>query len=357
MKIFCRLCILGCLLTALTLCAGCGGSSSADKSEEASVQAASGPNLGADVNGRTIVIGYSDWPGWWPWYVAEQEGLFEQHGLDVELRWFEDYHDSLRALAAGEIDGNAQTLDDTVAFAPTAVNGEVAVLVNDNSMGDDKIVVAAEVQSLPDLAGKKIGLEGGAAEDFLLTLALYEAGLRHDDVEIVNMETSAGIKAFVAGELDGIGTFPPYGLKALARAGSHELVTSAHYPGAFPDLLVVSQTLVDQRPDDVQKLVEVWFDVIGFMKVNLKEAEDLMADRAGISVEEVEVFEEGVRIFSVKDNVDAFAPEQGMAHLPFAAQQIAHFLVEIGSMPTAPTDFNALFDGRFVQAYSDSLAH
>ncbi|MCB0138847.1 MAG: ABC transporter substrate-binding protein [Caldilineaceae bacterium] len=357
MKIFCRLCILGCLLTALMLCAGCWGSSSADESEGAVAKAEAGPNLGANVEGRPIVIGYSNWAGWWPWYIAEKEGLFEKHGLDVELRWYDNYLESMESFAAGEIDGNTQTLNDTVSFAVDAVNGEVAVLVTDNSAGDDKIIVTADIQSVNDLVGKKIGLEEGVVEDFLLTLALLEAGLRRSDVEIANMETGAAAAAFASGEFDGVGTFPPFGLVALKRQGSHELITSANYPGAIPDLLVVSQTLIDKRPEDVQKLIDVWFDVIGFMKVDSKRAQTLMAERAGVTLDEVQLFEGGVRFFSVQDNLNAFASGNDMTHLPFAAEQMAQFMVAVGFIPKTPADFNALFDDRFVQAYSDSLAH
>lgn len=357
MKNFNRLGVLACLLATLVLCAGCWGSSSADEADGAVAKAEAGPNPGADVEGRPIVIGYSNWAGWWPWYIAEKEGFFEKHGLDVKLRWYDNYLESMEAFAAGELDGNTQTLNDTVSFAADAANGEVAVLVTDNSAGDDKIIVTADIQSVNDLVGKKVGLEEGVVEDFLLTLALLEAGLRRSDVEIVNMETGAAAAAFAGGEFDGVGTFPPFGLVALKREGSHELVTSANYPGAIPDLLVVSQTLIDKRPEDVQKLIDVWFDVLGFMKVDSKRSEALMAERAGVSVEEVQLFEGGVRFFSIQDNLNAFAPGEDMVHMSFAANQMAQFMVAVGFIPAAPADFSVLFDDRFIKVYSDSLNH
>ena len=64
-----------------------------------------------------IVLGYSSWPGWWPWYIAEKEGLFEANGANVKLQWFDGYIESMEALAAGQIDANCQTLNDTISFA------------------------------------------------------------------------------------------------------------------------------------------------------------------------------------------------------------------------------------------------
>ena len=31
-----------------------------------------------------IVIGYSNWAGWWPWAIAQEEGLFEKNDANVE---------------------------------------------------------------------------------------------------------------------------------------------------------------------------------------------------------------------------------------------------------------------------------
>jgi ABC-type nitrate/sulfonate/bicarbonate transport system substrate-binding protein len=63
----------------------------------------------------SIRLGYSAWPGWFPLAVTEQAGIFEEVGLDVDLVFFADYLASIDAMAAGELDGVTQTLNDTMA--------------------------------------------------------------------------------------------------------------------------------------------------------------------------------------------------------------------------------------------------
>ena len=298
-----------------------------------------------------IVIGYSNWAGWWPWAIAEEEGLFEANGANVELKWFDGYLESMEAFAAGRIDGNSQTLNDTVSFSANAVNGEVVVLVNDNSAGNDKIIVSAEINTLSDLVGKTVALEEGVVDDFLLTLALEDAGLSRDDVTIANLETGAAAAAFATGQVDGVGAFPPFWLTALKREGSKELLSSKEFPGAIPDLLVVSQTLIDERPDQVQALVDTWFDVLAFMTENPERADEIMAQRANVTVEELQLFKEGTRLFTVEENLEAFDAGDSMTHMPFAAQEMADFMLEVGFIPEAP-DLSTLFDNRFVEAYA-----
>ena len=307
----------------------------------------------ANFDSPPIVIGYSNWAGWWPWAIAEEKGLFAQNGANVELRWFDGYLASMEALAAGQLDGNCQTLNDTISFADSAINGEVAVLVNDNSAGNDKIIVAEEINTIEDLKGKKVAVEAGVVDDFLLTLALQENGMSRDDVEIVDLETGAAAAAFASGQTDAVGAFPPFWLTALKREGSKELVSSADFPGAIPDLLVVTQTLVDERPEVAQGLVNTWFDILDFMEQNPERADEIMANRADVTVEELQLFKEGTKIFTIEENLEAFSDGETMKHMPFAAPRMAQFMVDVGFIPEAP-DLNAVLDDRFVRAYADA---
>lgn len=303
--------------------------------------------------GDAVVIGYSNWAGWWPWAIAEQEGIFAKNNVNVEMKWFDGYLESMEALAAGQLDGNCQTLNDTISFAADAVDGEVAILVNDNSAGNDKIIVAEDINTIEDLRGRKVAVEEGVVDDFLLTLALESKGMKRDDVEIVPLETGAAAAAFASGQADAVGAFPPFWLTALKREGSKELISSAEFPGAIPDLLVVTQKLIDEQPETAQALVNTWFDVLEFMEQNPEKADEIMAARADVTVEELQLFKEGTKIFTIEENLEAFSDGDNMKHMPFAARQMADFLVSVDFIPEVP-DLTTILDDQFVQAYAAS---
>lgn len=311
------------------------------------------PSSNSQNNSEPIVIGYSNWAGWWPWAIAEQEGLFAKNGANVQMQWFDGYLESMEAFAAGKLDGNCQTLNDTIAFAGDSVNGQVVVLVNDNSAGNDKIIVSEEINDIQDLRGKKVAVEAGVVDDFLLTIALEQNGMSRDDVEIVDLETGAAVAAFVAGQTDAVGAFPPFWLTALKREGSKELISSKEFPGAIPDLLVVSQKLVDDQPDQVQALVNTWFDILDFMEKNPGKADEIMAKRANVSIEDLQLLKEGTKIFTIEENLEAFSSGDGIKHMPTAAKRMTLFMLDVGFIEQAP-DLNQIFDDRFVRAYSQS---
>ena len=301
---------------------------------------------------RPLIIGYSNWAGWWPWAIAESEGLFEKHGANVELKWYDDYTLSMEDLAAGYIDGNCQTLNDTISFAVDAVKGEVVVLVNDNSAGNDKIIAAPGINTVKDLEGKRVAVEAGVVDDFLLTLALEREGMSRNDVTIVDLETGAAVEAFAAQQTDAVGAFPPFWLTALKREGAKEIVSSKAFPGAIPDLLVVTEELVDRHPKQVQALIDTWFDILDFMSTNPITADRIMADRAGVSYEEFQLFKAGTKIFTIEENLEAFSKGSNMKSMAYASRKITAFLQKnLKSIDKQP-NLTKLFDRSFVEAYA-----
>ena len=92
--------------------------------------------------------------------------------------------------------------------------------------------------------------------------------------------------AFAAGQVDAVGAFPPYTGTAMKLEGARVIASSKEYPGAIPDLLTLSGDLIKERPDDVQKIVQTWWEVREFMAKNPEKSEAIMAKRAGIPTAE-----------------------------------------------------------------------
>ncbi len=299
-------------------------------------------------SGTRVVIGYSAWPGWFPWEVAEKQGLFRANGVDVELRYFDNYTESLAALAAGEIDANSQTLNDTVASVSSGAE-ETVVLVNDNSTGNDKVIARDGVRGLADLRGKRVAVEQGTVDHYLLLLALAEVGLTQADIELVPMATGDAVAAFKEGRVDAVGAFAPFTSTALELPGSRAIATSAEFPGAIPDHLVVRTAVAAQHPDAVQAVVDSWFDVLDSIRADRGAAVAVMAARAGVDLNQYDSYESGTTLFTWRQNLDAFTPGTTSQHLNYQARQIASFLVDAGLTKTQP-ELSRMFDDRFVLA-------
>ncbi|WP_448573448.1 ABC transporter substrate-binding protein [Trichothermofontia sp.] len=347
MKLRSLLTTIGLFLLSLVLAVSCTNPASQMSTDRSPSPTAGGT---ASPAAQLVKLGFSAWPGWFPWQVAQEEGIFAANAANVDLKWFDGYLESINALNAGQLDANSQTLNDTISSI-AAGSDQVVVLVNDNSTGNDKIIVAETINTIADLKGKKVAAEEGTVDHFLLLLGLKQAGLTAQDIEFVPLETGQAAAAFVAGQVDAVGVFAPFTTQALKRPGSKELFSSKDFPGAIPDHLVVSRKLVDEQPEQVQALVDSWFATLDWIKANPDRAYEILAKRAGVSVEEYKEYDAGTRIFTLADNLKAFEPGDDMTSLPYAAQEISRFLVETGLAKSEP-DLSKLFDDRFVRAHA-----
>lgn len=289
-----------------------------------------------------------DWAGWWPWAVARQQHLFEKHDLQIELQWFDDYYEALDALEEGKLDANCQVFNDTLERADRAINGEAVVLVTDYSDGNDKIIVSGNIETLHDLVGQRVGVEQGKLTDFLLTLALERNDIDRENIDIKYLDTAAAVGMFLARQLEAVVTWQPDWLMALKRPSSYEILNSADLPGAIPQVLAVSQTLVSQNPDVVKRLVNTWFETLKFIQDQPAIARDIMLTRSQLSETQYQTFLDGVYLLSRDENITAFDPGETLVHLGFLAQKVVDFLVEAGQIERDP-NLEALLDGRFIK--------
>jgi NitT/TauT family transport system substrate-binding protein len=347
--------LLALLLSLALVGAACSSDDDGDEGATDTSAADSSTTSGAADDGatcgETIQLGYSAWPGWFPWAVADAEGLFEENGVDVEVVYFADYLGSLDAMAAGELDANSQTLNDTMASVASG-SEQVIVLVNDNSTGNDAIIVDESIDTIEDLEGKTIAAEAGVVDHFLLLQGLESAGMTEDDIDFVGVLTDAAAAGFAGGEFDGVGVFAPFTLQALERPGSKVLFDSSDFPGTIPDHLVVTPELIADCPGDVQALVDTWYATLDFIEANPEEATQIMADQAEISVEEYQEFADGTTLFSAEDALAAFEEGDDTKSLLYTADLINPFLVESG-LTEQEADVSTLFDSSFTQAYVD----
>lgn len=325
----------------LPLLAACGSDS-----DDAS-SSASGPEGGTDA----ITLGYSAWPGWFPLAVAEEVGIFEEVGLDVDLRFFADYIASLDAMAAGELDGNTQTLNDTM-FGVAAGSEQVIVTNNDNSTGNDQIICDESVESIEDLEGRTVAAEPGVVDHFLLLQGMKDAGLTESDIDFRGVPTDAAAAGFADGEFDCVGVFAPFTVTAMEREGAKVLFSSADYPGTISDHIVVSRELVDDRPETVQKLVDAWYMTLEYMDENPEESLQILAAAAETSEEDYQSFADGTTIFTAEEALASFEDGDDTTSLLYTARLINPFLVEAG-LTEEEASLDGLFDGSFTQDWVD----
>lgn len=282
-----------------------------------------------------VKVGVSDWPGWVAWYVAEKNGYFKKHGAKVKLVWFANYTDSISALSAGQLDANCQTWSDTMAPLSKGVPVK-AILVNDNSDGNDALMVKPTIKSFAELKGKTIALEQYSISHFVLATALAKNGLSFDDVKIVNLSAGDAAAAFLSGRVDATVVWNPWVNNIHASGKGTALFTSKDMPGLIPDLLVARDKTIQTQRAELVGMIKAWQDAQRFIREQPDQAVAIMAKVVGMKPDAYKIFLPGTHFFSLEDNLKALGPETEPSSLLAVGPTIAQFLKDNRLIYNAP---------------------
>jgi NitT/TauT family transport system substrate-binding protein len=280
-----------------------------------------------------VKVGVSDWTGWVAWYVAQDQGYFRKYGADVKLVWFANYSDSISALSSGQLDANCQTWSDTL--GPLAKGLPLkAVLVNDNSAGNDALLVSARIKAFPDLRHHTVALEQYSVSHFVLYTALARNGLSPADVTVVNLSAGDAAAAFMSGRVDAAVVWNPWIIQIEKSGKGKPLFTSAQMPGLIPDLLVAQERSIQAKRKEFVAMVRAWFDTEAFIRTQPDKAVAIMSHVVSMAPDQYRVFLPGTHFFDSAANLEAFDPKSPRS-LVRVAPSIAAFLLS-----------NKLIDGQ-----------
>lgn len=213
-----------------------------------------------------------------PFYVAEKLGYFAEEGLAVTLRHHGASEGLFGALSAGEEDVvNAGADEMLQAFA-----GGVPVVTFGTMYQDYPVVLItpedSDIATLPDMAGRRVGLPGPYGENWFALLAwLDEAGLTEDDVTIEHIGYTQQA-ALVGGSVDAVVGFSNNDLVNFQRNGIPvRSIAGQDMPLVSISVGALAETIAD-RPEDLAALNRALARSMAFIQENPREAVELSFD-------------------------------------------------------------------------------
>ena len=121
---------------------------------------------------------------------------------------------------------------------------------------------------------------------------------------------------------------------------------------AFLDSSTTPFCAVDNRGEDIQKVVAAWFDVVKFIQQNETEAVQIMAKVVEQKPEDYRSFLPGTRFFDLKANLNAFEKREDNSSLYGSGKTIGQFLQSVEMIKDIPDHASAI-EPRFVRAVKE----
>jgi len=202
-----------------------------------------------------------------PVFVAQQEGLWADRGLNVDVQILGSGADIAAGLESGQAEFGAVNAGTGV--APQRASGLLTKIVApyNNDATDARYVRWIGIVGRADkgvttnpqsLKGKKIGVTGGGTPRAYLTAFNNVNGLTEDDYEIVAMGAPDMLTSIINGDVDAVIPWDPFYTAAIDELGranavlvsdGESLVTSSIGLGAVDGQL-------ESKPDVFKRLIE-----------------------------------------------------------------------------------------------------
>jgi len=210
-------------------------------------------------------------------YIAEDQGYFEENGLDVTIKGYASGKACADALISGEADISTSAgfvfVSNSYDYTDLRVLGTVAT-------AQIKELIARKdkgITTIDDLAGKKIGVTRKSGAEFLFGVFLTLNSLLYEDVELVDLRPSEIVEAISNGDVDAGFTWDPYTYNIKRKLGDNAI---SWFGGEdFYFVLLTKEDRIKSNPAAVERFMKSVLEAEDYIKDNSEEAKEFIENR------------------------------------------------------------------------------
>lgn len=226
---------------------------------------------GSVKNDETIDISLDEWVGWSSIILANgglttQEGsIYDNLGLDVNIKIINDADQSSNALIKGSLDGAGYTINRTAFLSEKfdkAGTDVVMPFFTNYSSGGDGIIATDKFKTVESLVDAKIGVPQFSEAHSLVVWFVNNSDLtdKQKDQIIDNLiffdTPDDAAKAFFAGKIDVAATWQPYLTQAQNTSNCHVLFSTASSKNMIMDGILFREDFASKNPELITKFID-----------------------------------------------------------------------------------------------------
>jgi NitT/TauT family transport system substrate-binding protein len=257
---------------------------------------------------KDFKVAWSIYVGWMPWGYAADSGIVkkwaDKYGINIEVKQFNDYVESINQYTAGSFDAVTITNMDALSIPCAGGVDTTAVIVGDFSNGNDAVILKNK-DKLADIKGQKVNLVEFSVSHYLLARALPTVGLTEKDLKVVNTSDADMAAAYKTADVSAVVTWKPIVSTILESPDAHKVFDSSQIPGEIMDLMVVNSAVLKDNPKFAKALVGIWYETLATMKDGTK-SKEAMAKASGTDLKGFEEQLATTKLFSDPKDAVAF---------------------------------------------------
>jgi NitT/TauT family transport system substrate-binding protein len=195
-----------------------------------------------------------------PFYIAAEEGYFEEQRLDVEFVEFKRSSEALAPLIQGKLDAMGNTIE-TGTLNAIARGAKIKMVADKGHVPpsgcDSQALVAraalldsGELHDAGSLAGLRVSINPASFTGYYCEKLLSKAGLTLADIDIHKLSGSVELDALGEGSIDVVATSEPWITRMVQHGDSRAWRTLQDIvPGAQHAVVVFGPTMLGENSD------------------------------------------------------------------------------------------------------------
>jgi NitT/TauT family transport system substrate-binding protein len=191
-----------------------------------------------------------------PMYVAQQEGLFDKHGVKVELIPASSAPNRDQLITAGQADGMINEIVSTLLYNKDQTQVQIVRFARTASPEAPmfRILAAADsgINSVEGLKGVEIGISEGTVIEYLTDRLLQAEGLTSEDIKTIAVpDISTRMSLLGTGELKA-GMLPDPLASLAMQQGAGLVLDDTKHPELGHSTYAFRKAFIDENPDAVR---------------------------------------------------------------------------------------------------------
>ncbi|MHA6513418.1 aliphatic sulfonate ABC transporter substrate-binding protein [Tessaracoccus sp. Z1128] len=240
-------------------------------------------------SGELITINYGyipDFNGTSLLAIANDQKLWEKHGLKANLQTFTNGPLQIQAIGTGDLDFGY--IGPGAMWLPASGKAKLLTI---NGVGQaDRLIAQPGIASIADLKGKKVAIPEGTSGDMITQLALQASGMSMADIEKVAMDPATVVSAFAAKQVDAAGIWYPM-IDTIKQQVPDlvELAKNSDFADVmqFPNVMVTGPDYPSENEETTLRTLRVLREAMDFRATNLDATVELVAAMNQLEVDAV----------------------------------------------------------------------
>lgn len=263
------------------LAAACGSSSSTSSSGSTAAPSGSAAVAGSSSSGSgsssgPVVLDLSDPGNQGPLAYAKKTGALDKAlaKVNAKVSWggsYASFTATIYAIRANKINLNGGAISPVLGYLATSNDLQLFAFEPRETQPetDSGLVVLknSSIHSVKDLEGKSVAVNQAGHGQYLLYLALQQAGVPVNSVKQVYLNPTQASAALASGKVDAefaiVNSYP-----AALEAGARVVVDASTLPSQDLTILAAKRTLLDQHPEVIKAYLDEYNQLIALGNKN-----------------------------------------------------------------------------------------